>query len=242
MSRRVVTAAGALKWAAGRVAWVEDEVAGLHGLVARGDNCLDVGAEYGLYTWALSALVGPTGRVHSVEPLPGPARWLRLASRSLGSANVVVHRMALGARHGPGTLSLPRRHGLPVHGRAYLTVGSQGPGPNSEFATARPVRTRVLTLDQLVDRVGLEKVAFIKADVEGAEPAVLDGAKETLRRHRPVLLLEIEDRHLAKYGGCSTDVLERLGDYGYQPHSWVGGRWAEVSEIRDNCRNYLFTV
>ncbi|MGR4879933.1 FkbM family methyltransferase [Streptomyces sp. LARHCF249] len=241
VTRRTAGVAGALRWAAARMPFVEDEVAGLREFVRPGDVCLDIGAEYGLYTWTLSHLVGRAGQVHSVEPLPGPARWLRLASRSLGCANVVVHRTALGSRTGHGVLSLPMRRGAPVHGRAYLTEGTDGPGPNAEFRTSRPVPTAVDTLDRLVRGARLEKVSFVKADVEGAEAAVLEGARDTLLRHRPVLLLEIERRHLEKYGASPADLVRRLRPFGYRMRRWHGGRWAEAREVRDDCRNYLFT-
>ncbi|MGW8953564.1 FkbM family methyltransferase [Streptomyces sp. NPDC055709] len=117
-----------------------------------------------------------------------------------------------------------------------------GPGPNTEFARSWPVRTSVQTLDELVHRAGLRQLAFVKADVEGAEPAVLDGALATLRRHRPALLLEVEDRHLAKYVGRAEDVAEKLGVHGYRPYRWTGGRWTETTEIREDHRNYLFTA
>nr|QIY97407.1 FkbM family methyltransferase [Streptomyces sp. S1D4-11] len=239
--RRATGVAAALTWAARRLDSVEDEIAGVGMLVRPGDVCLDVGAEYGLYTWVLSALVGPSGQVHSVEPLHGPARWLGVASRMLGCANVTVHRSALGGRAGHGTLSLPRRRGLPVHGRAYLTEGATGPGPNVEFRISRSVPTPVRTLDELVRSEGIEKVGFVKADVEGAELGVLEGAHETLLKHRPPLLLEVEDRHLRKYGARSRDVVRRLQGYGYRPHRWQGTRWAEVPHVSDDCRNYLFT-
>ncbi|MFJ8309544.1 MULTISPECIES: FkbM family methyltransferase [unclassified Streptomyces] len=238
--RRATGVAAALRWAAPRCSFVEEEVAGLGEFVASGDVCLDVGAEYGLYTWTLAALAGPSGRVHSVEPLPGPARWLRTGARLLGCRNVTVHRTALGARPGPGTLSLPRRGGLPVHGRAFLTQGACGPGPNSEFRTSRPVRTPVQTLDQLVRREGIEKLRFVKADVEGAELAVLSGAQEVLRRCRPALLLEIESRHLDKYGAQPADIVSHLQDFGYGLHRRHRGRWTETTRITDDCRNYLF--
>ncbi|MBB6075109.1 FkbM family methyltransferase [Streptomyces paradoxus] len=232
--------AAALRWAASRYSFVEEEVAAIGEFVAPGDVCLDIGAEYGLYTWTLAALAGPSGWVHSVEPLPGPARWLSTCACLLGCRNVIVHRTALGARPGHGTLSLPRRRGLPVHGRAFLTQGASGPGPNSEFRTSRPVRTTVLTLDQLVGRAGIEKLSFVKADVEGAELAVLAGGQETLRRCRPTLLLEIESRHLDKYGARPADVVSHLQDFGYGLHRQHRGRWVESSRITDDCRNYLF--
>ncbi|HEY8987285.1 MAG TPA: FkbM family methyltransferase [Streptomyces sp.] len=133
-------------------------------------------------------------------------RWLRVASRLLGCADVTVHHNAFGARAGHGELGLPRRWGLPVQGRAHLVEGAQGPGPNAEFRTSRPVRT----LDDLVRGADVEKAAFVKADVEGAALDVLDSAHETLTAHRPALLLEIEARHLRKYGAGPKDVTRRL--------------------------------
>ncbi|MGP4004783.1 FkbM family methyltransferase [Streptomyces sp. 8N706] len=239
---RTHAVAAALRWGAHRFPFVEDEVAGLRDLVRPGAACVDIGAEYGLYTWVLSALAGPTGQVHSVEPLPGPNRWLRTAARLLGARNVTVHRTALGARPGHGTLSLPIRRGLPVHGRAYLTEGADGPGPNAEFRTARSVNAPVRTLDQLAHEAGLERLTLVKADVEGAELAVLEGGSDTLRRHRPTLLLEIERRHLDKYGAYPADVLRHLRDYGYRAHRRQRGRWTPVPRITDGCRNYVFTA
>ncbi|WP_265560440.1 FkbM family methyltransferase [Streptomyces hygroscopicus] len=238
----MTSVASGLRWASSRWSFVEQEVAGLRQLVRPGAVCLDIGAEYGLYTWSLSALVGPSGQVHCVEPLPGPATWLRTTAAALGCDNVIVHRMALGERAHEGTMSLPRRRLLPVHGRAYLTEGASGPGPNVEFPVSRPVPTAVRTVDGLCRHMGLERVDFIKADVEGAEAAVLSGARRTLQEHRPVLLLEIEDRHLAKYDMKSRDLVDRLADLDYDMYRWREGGWERVAYVTDDCRNYLFSA
>ncbi len=239
---RVAAVALALRRAARRWSFVEPEVAGLRAVVGPGSVCLDIGAEYGLYTWTLAALAGPDGQVHSVEPLPGPAGWLNGLRVLLGCRSVTVHRTALGQRAHRGTMSLPRRRLLPVHGRAYLTDGAAGPGPNAEFARSRPVRTEVRTVDGLCREVGLERVDFIKADVEGAEPAVLSGARHTLLRDRPALLLEIEDRHLAKYGVSAAELVRRLTALEYAMYRWQDGGWVQVAEVTEDCRNYLFSA
>ncbi|QBI52897.1 FkbM family methyltransferase [Streptomonospora litoralis] len=222
--------------------FIEREVAGLAEIVRPGDVCLDAGAEYGLYTFTLADLAGPGGRVVAVEPLPGPAAFLRSAARALGAGNVRVLRRALAAEEGAGTLSLPVRRGLPVHGRAFLTAGAQGAGPNAEFGAERTVTTPVTTLDSLVGELGLDRLDFVKADVEGAELAVLDGGRQTLRTHRPALLLEIEDRHLAKYGARAADVAERLAELGYRMRVRVGRTWRPADRVREGHRNYLFTA
>lgn len=238
----VRAAAAALRGLSPYAFFIENEIAGLAEVVRPGDVCLDIGAEYGLYTLALAGLAGPGGRVCAVEPLPGPARFLRSATRTLGARNVRVLRRAVGAEKGTGTLSLPLRRGLPVHGRAFLTTGARSAGPNAEFRGERTVAAPVTTLDALVDEQGLEHVDFIKADVEGAELAVLDGAATTLRTHRPALLLEIEDRHLAKYGARAADLVERLAQTGYHMQAWVGGAWRSADRVREGHRNYLFTA
>jgi len=222
------------------VPWVEDEVAGLAAVVRPGEVCLDIGAEYGLYTHALARLVGRGGSVHAVEPLPGAFRILSGLVRARRLRNVVVHRLALGEQRATGLLSLPYRRGLPVHGRAYLTTGALHEGPNVEFGSAREVGVDVLTLDALCAREGLERVDFLKADVEGAELPVLRGGAATLAAHRPTLLLEIEDRHTRKYGHTAADVFAWLAVQGYRPGRWDGREWVPVEGWDERHRNYLF--
>ncbi|WP_406492186.1 FkbM family methyltransferase [Streptomyces sp. NBC_00846] len=236
----MLSVAHALRRASGRWDFVEAEVAGLRPLLGPGAVCLGIGAEYGLCTWNLSAQAGPSGKVRSVEPLRGPAQWLRTVAATLGCDNVTVHHMALCERAHEGTMSLPRRRLLPVHGRAYLTVGASGPGPIVEFATSRPVTTPARTVDGLCHHMGLDRVDFIKADVEGAEAAVLSGARRTLLRHRPALLLEIEDRHLEKYDMKAAHLVGRLAALDYVMYRWQKRSWVRVADVTDDCRNYLF--
>lgn len=212
-------------------------------MVREGDVCLDIGAEYGLYTYALAGAAGPRGRVHSFEPLPGPHRVLRAGIRLLGRGRARPHRIALGDRaRDAAEMSLPYRRGLRVHGRAFVTDGADGLGPNTEFAAERRLRVRVSTVDAMVERAGLPRVDFIKADVEGAEPLVLEGAARTLERFRPTLLLEIEGRHPAKYGARADELADRLRVAGYAMFRWRDGAWRPAYRISPEHRNYLFTV
>ncbi len=219
---------------------VEDEMLGLHRVVRPGDVCVDVGANYGLYTHELSRLAGPEGRIHSIEPLPEAYRVLTrlVALRSL--ANVETHQIALGERAESSVLSVPWRHGLPVHGRAYLTAGARGRGANSEFRLSREVTVEVASLDGLRARGRLDRVDFVKADVEGAELAILRGAQQLLAECSPTLLLEIEDRHTRRYGHRAADVLAFLTARGYRVRRWTDGAWEPCTGWSDANRNYLF--
>ncbi|WP_326765486.1 FkbM family methyltransferase [Streptomyces sp. NBC_01591] len=226
-----------------RFSFVESEIDGLHKVIGEGDVCLDIGAEYGLYTYALSQVTGPKGSVHSFEPLPGAHRVLRTGIRLLGCTNVHAHQLALSmCPKEQAVMSLPYRRWLPVHGRAFVTDGAQGLGPNAEFAKEIRLNVRLSTVDEMVAVSALHRVDFIKADVEGAEPLVLAGAEETLLRDRPTLLLEIEERHLAKYNARADELADRLRYAGYGMFLWREGKWRPVDQVTSAHRNYLFTV
>ncbi|MGB2923307.1 MAG: FkbM family methyltransferase [Mycobacterium sp.] len=208
-------------------------------MVRAGDVCLDVGAEYGLYSVPLACLAGPSGRVVAVEPTPNLVRRLRIAASTLGARSMTVAPVALGAQAGHGSLSVPRRWNLPVHGRSYLMDGAVHEGPNSEFTRAVALPVRVQTLDGLCDELALDRLDFLKIDCEGAELAILAGA-EMVWRHRPTIMLEIEDRHLGRYGKTAADVFNLLSDRGYELYGWLGERWKSLTGPHHRLRNYLF--
>lgn len=230
----------ALRAAAPRTWFLEDEVAGLAEHVRPGAVCLDVGAEYGLYTWTLAGLVGSTGHVHAVEPQPGPSSFVDTTRRVLRAGNVTVHRTALGAAAGGGVLALPRRRLLPVHGRAFLTTGADGLGSNVEFARHEDVPVAVTTVDDLVAGLGLERLDLVKVDIEGAEAHLLRGACATLAAFRPVLMLELEDRHLARFGTSVARVVAELATDGYVARTWDRDRGWIPRRADDGRRNVLF--
>jgi FkbM family methyltransferase len=229
-----------LRAAAPRTWFLEDEVAGLAAHVGPGDVCLDVGAEYGLYTWVLAGLVGPAGHVHAVEPQPGPSAFVDTTRRLLQAGNVSVHRTALGDAAGGGVLALPRRRLLPVHGRAFLTTGADGLGSNAEFGRHEDVPVAVTTVDDLVDALGLRRLDFVKVDIEGAEARLLAGARATLAAFRPVLMLELEDRHLARFGTAVARVVADLEADGYVARTWDVARGWVPRRPDDGRRNVLF--
>lgn len=220
--------------------WVEPELLGLRDVVGPGDVCLDVGAALGLYTAELSRLVGPSGAVHSIEPLPfahaAPSRLLGLRDRP----TVRRHRVALGARSGALAMSVPLRNGRLVTGRSFLTDGAAGLGSNAEFDDHAEVVVPTCTLDEFRERVGIGRVDFVKVDVEGAELDVLRGGVDLVERDGPVLLLEIEQRHLDRFRRSAGSVRDWLADRGYRMSTWDGTAWRAARRVDGSRRNYLF--
>jgi len=219
--------------------WLEPELLGLPRLVGPGSVCIDVGSAAGIYTLPLSRLAGPSGLVHSVEPLPfAQPGWNRLL-RAYHNANVRHHCIALGAEAGQAAMSVPvGRFGL-VTGRSFISQCCQGLGSNAEFAGHVTVTVQVDTLDRLSARAGLTRLDFIKIDVEGAELHVLAGGERVIGRFKPALLIEIEARHTARYGHAPADVVSWLGRRGYAMYTWRR-QWQRVSCVSSAARNYLF--
>ncbi|XVV04508.1 FkbM family methyltransferase [Actinosynnema sp. CA-248983] len=239
---RGAAVAGALRVLARVTPFVEPELIGLRDVVAPGDTCVDIGAALGLYTVSLSRLVGPQGTVHSVEPLVFAHPALSYLLRPREGRNIVRHSVALGVDEGKDVMSVPVRHGLPVTGRSFLTAGAAGLGSNDEFTEHLEVVVRTDTLDRFVAANGIARLDFVKADVEGAELRVLQGGTETIEKFRPKLLLEIEERHVRRFGYRAEDVADWLAERGYRMHVWQRGAWRHVERIRPDLRNYLFTA
>lgn len=181
---------------------LEPEVARLPEWVRADGVSLDIGANYGPYTYALARL---SSQVHAFEPNPACARVLREWDRS----NVTVHEIALSDRDGTAHLQVPTIDGAP-----RTTQGSiQRQGAGLE------VQTRCL------DDLSLDRVDFVKVDVEGHELPVVLGARATFASHRPVILMEIAARLLP--GDVRVgDVIECVEDLGY-----VGSLLAPSGEV-----------
>jgi FkbM family methyltransferase len=219
--------------------WLEPELAGLPELVRPGGVCVDVGAAAGLYTLMLSDLVGPAGRVHSVEPLSfAHPVWSRLLG-ARDRPNVHRHAVALSAQPGETALSVPIGRLGPVTGRSFLTWQTDGVGSNAEFLDHADVLVPVDTLDHLCRRAGMTRLDFVKIDVEGAELHVLRGGAHTIETLKPALLLEIEARHITRYRYAVEDVTQWLTSRGYTMHVWQHG-WQPTATVCAHARNYLF--
>ena len=162
----------------------EAEVHELPTLVEPGTVAIDVGALMGDYSYSLCKLVGPKGRVIAIEPQAEYARLLRAAALRLRLPMTVLE-CALSSRAGVAELCVPVVGGRKKSGFASLDHGS---------ATARKSRVNLRRLDEVAAEVE-GRISFLKVDVEGHELDVLKGGSETLKRHRPNLLIEIEQRH-----------------------------------------------
>jgi FkbM family methyltransferase len=172
-----------------------------------GMTVLDVGAHHGLYTLLASKRVGHSGKVFAFEPSPRERRRLVRHLRFNSCSNVQVEAYALGSSQTLADL--------------FLSVGindwcnslrRQAAGGDSQA-----VQVDVLPLDDYLAKSGLERVDFIKLDVEGGERDVLRGAEKLLKwRSRPVIFAEVQDVRTSPWGYPAKEIIDHLQQRNYK--------------------------
>ncbi|MEY4510088.1 MAG: hypothetical protein RLZZ450_2210 [Pseudomonadota bacterium] len=200
-------------------------------LCAPHSTVVDVGANFGMASYWLTRLAQ---RCVAFEPIPRLARALQ---RGFGSS-LELHNVALSDSRGDAELIIPRiSPGL-------STIETK----NGLSARALAGAERILVPKRRLDEFHLTNVSFIKIDVEGHEEAVLRGAHALLRRERPSLLIELEERHNP---GCIDRVRDLLGAHGLVGAAQQAGRLLMLDDFdatkhqrdvppTDYLRNFLF--
>ena len=225
-----------------QIPYLEKEMLTLEAVVSPGDVCFDIGAAGGIYMYLLARRAGPSGRVHAFEPRPRPCRAIGRAGRLLGMDTVSVHPVGFADERGSMEILIPSRHGVPFTTRAFLapTHGRHAEQIPDGFTGMQSLTIPMTTIDHFVVDRTVRRIDFIKADVEGAELALLKGARMSIERWRPTILLEIEERHLGRYGKHPTEVVKFLTRYGYRMHVFADGELSPVPEVTPCENNYLF--
>lgn len=200
----------------------EPEVAGaLASLVRPGMVVADVGAHYGYFTLLMAKLVGPGGQVFAVEPLPQNADRIRSSLAVNGIANAEVCQMALASTDGTEDLLIMRED---MMGRVRGTViGDHEP---SMDAVEVPIRR----LDTWTSHQGIDRLDLVKLDVEGAEDAFLDGAAASLRRYRPIMVVEVHTFEPVETH--ARPFVRRLGELGYRVSALETGQAVDVDRFQ----------
>lgn len=160
--------------------------------VKPGSTVIDIGANIGAHTVHFAKWVGGSGRVIAIEPTDWAYSKLRtnLNLNPQLSQRVVTHQLML--------LSTLKQE-LPKEVCSSWPLASSH--RDSLYAGCHPVhmgksmttsRAKVDTLDSLVESQRIEAIDLIKLDVDGFEWEVLQGARKTLERYRPTILMEFE--------------------------------------------------
>jgi FkbM family methyltransferase len=197
-----------------RGTYERDEMALVERLLGPGDVVVDAGAHIGFFTMQMASIVGAAGRVYAFEPCETNADLLdRSIRENRFEDRIVFERAAVGAASGSAILTFAVET-LNTGGAYLLRDGTAPLTGNVER------KVDVVALDG----AGLRRpVRFIKMDVEGAEPLVLEGARQILEQDRPVILSELHPTQLQRASGIGADeFLALVRSLGYRAQDLRG--------------------
>ncbi len=207
----------AMAWDIRSGAWVEPELDLVRLGIRPGETAIDIGANYGLYSYHMSRAVGASGRVLAFEPVPFTCATFRLVARLLGFRNVELMEKGCADREGTVTFALPlQASGAIAAGLVHMSRrdnNREGREQHARFEGTREITCPVCRIDDVVSPPG--DVSFIKADIEGAELWAFRGAESTIDRFRPTVLSEITPWFLEGFGIGLDELLGFFAKRGY---------------------------
>lgn len=197
----------------------KDDIPALRRILPADGIVFDVGAHAGQYSKLFATLV-PKGNVFAFEPGTYARSILRIALWTNRCRNVTPFPVGLGSQTALDFLTLPvKRPGSYGYGLTHF-----GSGVEKESAAVRDLAMTV-RLDDIADLLSLPRLDLIKADIEGWELRMLEGATQTIDRFRPCMMLELEDRFLSRAGDSLDAALSFLDQILYRPAVWREGRF-----------------
>ena len=187
-----------------------------------GMTFLDVGANLGYYTALAARAVGPNGRVLAVEPDPDSFGYLEqtIAANAVGN----VQAFPVAASDAPATLPL------------YISTDNRGDNRLYASGEDRPqVEVTARPLDALLRENKIDTVDLIKIDVQGYEPKVISGLRETIAASPNLTLLtEFWPQGIDEAGEDANEFLQTLRELGLTLHELQpDGSLAELTDDTD---------
>ncbi len=187
-------------------------------LVRPGDVAFDIGANIGAHTLGLALRTGSTGCVFAFEPTDFAfaklKRNLELNPQLQGQTRIYQTLLA-------DALTAPREAEIyaswPLRANAQVHAKHRG-------LLASTSNASVDTLDEFVEREGIERLDLIKIDVDGHEYPVLTGGRRTLEKFRPILVMELSPYVHAEKNEKFRDLIALLRENGYSLQDATSGK------------------
>jgi FkbM family methyltransferase len=175
-----------------------DQTMTLRKFLPEGGVFFDVGANLGYFSILGATWVGPKGHVFAFEPY-SPIHALLNRNVKLNRVCGIVTSVKLACFSSSGEMAMELGNDT---GKTHL----------SESKNGMVEMVHLITLDEFVKQRAIERIDCIKIDAEGSDFEIIKGARSTIEKFRPVIMLETDN--LARFAGSKSDVIslfERLG-------------------------------
>jgi len=165
--------------------------------------CLDIGANIGYYSTLYGQIVGKSGLVIAVEPSPLNFRYLKKNLEFLKISNSKLYNYACGEKNGTVNFLVDSRANK-------CKVVSKNTEPNSKN---KIIVVPIRTINSIIEEAKVDRIDFLKIDVEGYEMKTLEGAWESIGKFKPTIQIEL---HINRLGESVTnEIIDRFKNAGY---------------------------
>ena len=199
-----------------------------------GNIVMDIGANIGEWTLRMANKVGTNGRVYSFEPIPIINQSLNKTLRVNNLSQVVLSQIALDNLSGQSNFTIPIDDSdRAIHGESRLGTEEGNWNIFTDVKKTKTIEVETIKLDEFVSKQSINRLDFVKIDVEGKEVRVLEGGQETFSRFTPALILEVwcEEENDRK------KIAELLRSWGYSiagivlPHGIAEISWEQYTNL-----------
>lgn len=205
--------------------------------VKKGNVVFDIGANKGDATIVFSTLSGKKGKVYAFEPVLSTYQFLKEhINKEQIFDNVQFENLALGNTEKKSIIYIPGED----YGQASLKI--QDAGSWNQEKKIREVEINVITLDQFVEKSGINKLDFIKCDVEGFEKFVIEGGRNTIKRFNPTLYVEVFYGWTKNFGYTPYDLYNLISSLGYSEIYLVKDKVIKISDPQKDLSPENFNI
>lgn len=207
----------------------KDELQMIRRFLKKDSIVLDIGANIGWYSLNLAKDV-PEGCIMAFEPIPKTYQYLKKNIAINGIKNVELYNFGLSDKEGESVFY----YDSTLSGAASLR-------DLHEDREKIKVKCRVKRIDDFINGIS-PKIDFIKCDVEGAEIFVIKGGLKTIKRHLPILFLEMLRKWSAKFECHPNDVIKILSNIGYESYYVSNTKLVRIKEVDEEtiATNFYF--
>jgi FkbM family methyltransferase len=213
----------------------EEELEILDKIVGKNFESIDVGVYRGVYSYKLSQI---SKHVHSFEPNPLIFPYLEKNLKKI-IKNITLYNAALSNENKETELKIPLRNNTinnnyeEKYKLGCATIHKKNFSEKEKYITHK---VKTLKLDDIYFN---NKIDFIKIDVEGHEKSVIDGGIKLIKKYKPNLLVEIEERHSKEK---VEDTISFINSLGYKSYILSKNNLISTNKLKNKIlkNNYIF--
>jgi FkbM family methyltransferase len=199
-------------------------------LINDDDAVFDIGANYGWYSLNIAKKY-PNANIFAFEPIKNTFDILSENIRINSFKNINIFNFGIADKSG----------------EVEFYFNNDRPGATSMVNLLNregieKIKCQMRTLDAFVQEEKIDKIDFIKCDIEGAEYFALQGMINILKQYRPKLLVEMLRKWSAKYSYHPNDIIHFMKNLGYSCFEIVNGNLSQFDIMTDGTisTNFFF--